>query len=280
MFYIFRETYPMALQDEFFKYKIMGNNEVILTNTIYRYKLMTREKTWAGDDSSIYPLKKIFCDYDVYFQNDGSISLQLIVNNFNIPLHGINWNFAPSPTNEYLFEAYDVETDGSPYYYLKGNQLVFVSNPTIPTVLSLGSWKLTLVDVDPSAESSLWISNENLNLFAMNFYFNETIQYHDYIQNDFMIEDKPLIKQLKFIPQPMREAYSALHMIVGSTPQPPTPMPSQPYLSAYNRRETLMQDIQDAIEPPTNQYELFRQYQQTLLKQYSRYSKNCTSCKK
>jgi hypothetical protein len=57
-------------------------------------------------------------------------------------------------------------------------------------------------------------------------------------------------------------------------------MPSQPYLSAYNRRETLMQDIQDALEPPMNQYELFRQYQQTLLKQYSRYSKNCTSCKK
>ena len=222
----------MTTQPTYFKKKIMSNNEIVLTNTIISYKCTTREKTWAGDES-VYPLKKFYVDYDVYFQNDGSISLQLIANSFNIPITGINWNWAPSP--DYTFTSLDLTTDETPYFILSGNKLSFVSNPTIPTVLGLGSWIMTFPGVDPSTDSSLWISNEGLGLFQMKFYFNETIEYVDYIDNIYLVNDPTahIVEQPKFLPDGVRQTYTTFNMILGVTPPWtfPTPQDSIEYFS-------------------------------------------------
>lgn len=245
-------------QPTYFKEKIMSNGEVILTNTTKIFKMTTRDKTWVGD-LTVYPLKKIFIDYRVQFQSDGSISLVLEANagdnNFKIPIAGINWWLVE--TADISLAPSDIVTDETPYFFLSGNKLYFVSNPTVPTIDGLGSWTLTLNNVDPSStDTDLWISNEGLALFDMKYYFinpSQTIQYFDSIDNIFLVNDPTahLVAQPTFTFEPIRQIYTRINMLLGASP--PWALSSPAESLAYfgsnpNSIELIQQQNQDLMK--------------------------------
>ncbi len=215
----------MSIQPTFIRKQVMQNGEVMLTNTTITIKSTTREKTWAGD-FSVFPLKKFYIDYQIQFQSDGSIACNLVANTgdsvFNISTTGINWWYVE--TSDILLEPLDVTTDETPYFFLSGNKLVFISNPTIPTIQNKGSWQLTLLNVDPSSTTGLWVSNEDLPLFDMKFYFNiddsYDIPYFDSIDNEFLVTDSRarVVEQRAFVFEGLRQAYTKFNMLLGTTP--------------------------------------------------------------
>ncbi len=253
-------------QPTYFESKIMSNGEVILTNTTKVFQMTSRDKTWVGD-LTVFPLKKIFIDYRVQFQSDGSISLVLEANagdnNFKIPISGINWWLVE--TADVSLAPSDVVTDETPYFFLSGNKLAFVSNPTIPTIDGLGSWVLTLNNVDPSStDTDLWISNQGLALFDMKYYFinpSQTIQYFDSIDNQFLINDPTahLVAQPTFTFEPIRQIYTRFNMLLGASPPwaLASPMASiQQFGINPNHTELVNQQNQDLMKrgmiPNTN----------------------------
>lgn len=181
----------------YFDKKIMENNQVIQTNTTLSFTLHNKLKEWAGDNNGIF--KTAFFKYNVNFQDDGSISLNFVINNVTYIIAGINSNYQPS--SDYQFYSTEEYTNNAPFFYFKeNNKLGFVSNPDIESVS--GSWEILINNVDPNIsdeDAGLWISNEKVNLFDMQFLFNKNIVYKDYIATDFT-NSGHLIELKLFIP--------------------------------------------------------------------------------
>ncbi len=193
-------------QETYFERKIMENNQIIQTNSTFSFILHNRLKTWVGDNNGIF--KPAYFKYNVNFQDDGSISLNFMINDTTYIIAGINSNYQPSP--DYQFYSTEEYTDNSPFFYFKEkNKLGFVSNPDIQSVS--GSWEILINNVDPNIsddDAGLWVSNEKVNLFDMQFLFNKNIVYKDYIATDFT--NKGNLVPLKiFIPSFVIKFYNA-----------------------------------------------------------------------
>lgn len=153
------------MTSQYFEKLIMPNNGVWITNSTINFTLTSPQQQTKNDKPSL--VKPIYVDYQIYFQDDGTIATY--INNIGdnrISLHSIN---PSSIINNDMQKIYYTNnyTNNKPIYTLAGNKLSFISTYEKRNL----SWDLDFSIISPQ-QNGIYVSNQGLGLLDLKFYFS------------------------------------------------------------------------------------------------------------